>query len=186
MNETILFFKKLDPIITNANYLHGVPNLNKSFVVGFVPDKYGIHFKNGNSNQDRFYLNKNDIQKISVEDQSSIESRIGFKRLLLVGIFAFAWKKRKQHPLSFLIFDYKDEFGGTQEMYIQSDRKSGFQEFTNIKYNLQKFWKEAESNPNFESQLRKIEDERTADRKYGNIIIFVVIILLLIFGYLSK
>lgn len=186
MNNTILYFKNFKPLITNANYLYGVPNLDSTFVVAFIPDQFGIHFKNANTDQEKFYLNKNDIQSISIEDQSTIETRIGFKRLLLVGLFAFAWKKRKNHPLSFLIFTYKNEFGETQEMFIQSDNKNGFQDFTNLKYNIQKFWKEAELNPHFEEQMRLIEKHKHADQKYKNAIILVAVIAIFILAYIAK
>lgn len=117
MTENFLFFKRINPILMGAKYLQGIPNLNNNFVIKFEPDKNGIHFLEASTNQKKFYLNKNDIEKISVEDQTTIENRVGFKRLLLIGIFAFAWKKRTNVPLSFLLFEYKNEFNEFQEMY---------------------------------------------------------------------
>ena len=106
-------------------------------------------------------------------------------RLLLVGIFAFAWKKRQTISLSFLIFDFKDEFGDIQEMYIQSDKDTGFQDFTNIKYNLQRFWKDASESSNYDAEVKRITEKHTEEVKEQNnksalgclfiFIIFVVI-----------
>ena len=44
----------------------------------------------------------NDISDIKLEDASSIEHRITVGRLLLVGIFAFAWKKKKKNEIAFV------------------------------------------------------------------------------------
>ncbi len=182
MANHLQFFHNLNPILTDAKYLHGVPNLNNSFIVRFSPDKNGIQFKDAKSNANKFYLNKNDLVKISVEDQTTVSSRVGFKRLLLVGIFAFAWKKRTQNPLSFLIFDFKDEFGENQEMFIQSDKKTGYQDFTNLKYNLQKFWSEADNNPNFDKDLKSFQDqnEEVSNKRNKFFLILIAIIIIIV------
>lgn len=156
-SESLLFFKNINPFVMKAKYLQDIPNINKPFTLRFIPHPDGIELQETGSGNTKIFLNRKDITKISVEDQSTLESRVGFKRLLLVGIFAFAWKKRTTVPLSFLVIDYTDEFGETQEVYIQSETKSGFQDFTNVKYNLQKFWKEADENPNVEAVIKETE-----------------------------
>ena len=42
------------------------------------------------------------IKDIKLEDASSIENKITLGRLLLVGIFAFAWKKKKKNETAFV------------------------------------------------------------------------------------
>lgn len=42
------------------------------------------------------------IKDIKLEDASSIENKITLGRLLLVGIFAFAWKKKKKNEIAFV------------------------------------------------------------------------------------
>lgn len=42
---------------------------------------------------------------------------------------------------------------------IQSDKNTGFQDFTNIKYNLQKFWKEAENISNYNEIILRTEEK---------------------------
>ena len=45
------------------------------------------------------------ISDIKVEDASSIEKRLTVGRLLLVGVFAFAWKKKKKNELAFVTIE---------------------------------------------------------------------------------
>lgn len=185
MNQSVIYFQKLNSVFIEAKYLFGVPNLNNSFLVEFKPDKFGINFNDAKTGNNRFYLNKNDLIKISVEDKNTIESRVGFKRLLMVGIFAFAWKKRKKIALSYLVFEFKNEFGERQEMYIQSEKPNGFQDFTNIKYNIQKFWQEAEINPNFETehQLFVTNNHLSENRKNIRIAIAILVIASILYVY---
>jgi hypothetical protein len=48
------------------------------------------------------------INNIVIEDQSSIERRITAARLLTVGVFALAWKKKKKDELAFITIEWKD------------------------------------------------------------------------------
>ena len=185
MNSYFQFFYNLNLRQVKEKYIHGIPNLNKEFSINFKPDEHGIQFIDGKTNSKKFYLNKKDLIKISVEDQTTIENRIGFKRLLLVGIFALAWKKKSQIPLSFLIIEYKNELGENQEMFIQSDVSTGFQDLTNIKYNLYKVWSEAETNPNFQNEYNFFNDnKKKLDKRNFNIAIFIIAAL--IFLWLIK
>ena len=53
------------------------------------------------------------IKNISVEDASSMESKVSLGRVLLVGIFALAWKKKKKNELAFVTIDWKTRFENT-------------------------------------------------------------------------
>lgn len=48
----------------------------------------------------------NSIKNILVEDASTVESRITMGRMLLVGIFALAWKKRQKNGLAFVVIEW--------------------------------------------------------------------------------
>ena len=48
-----------------------------------------------------------DITNISIEDKTSIERRMTVGRLFLVGIFAFAWKKKKKDEMAFVVIEWK-------------------------------------------------------------------------------
>jgi len=50
------------------------------------------------------------ISDIKVEDATSIERRLTVGRLLLVGVFAFAWKKKKKNELAFVTIEWKEKF----------------------------------------------------------------------------
>ena len=48
------------------------------------------------------------ITSINVEDGSSIEKRVTLGRVLLVGVFALAWKKNKKNSLALLVIGWND------------------------------------------------------------------------------
>ena len=56
----------------------------------------------------RFSIEKKLITNISVEDASSIESKVTLGRVLLVGLFALAWKKKKKNELYFVSITWKE------------------------------------------------------------------------------
>ena len=185
IKESISFFKNMNPWKIKVIYLQGIPNLNENFTVRFTPDINGIEISD-TINKNKVYLKKEDILSISIEDQSSIQSRIGFKRLLMVGIFALAWRKKEKLSLSYLIIEYKDEFGDKQELYLQSRENNGYEHFVNIKYNLQKFWKESSELDNAEEIIKKEEEIIIAEKEKedNNVMIgclFIVIIVVILF-----
>ena len=49
----------------------------------------------------------NSINNITVEDASSIEKKVTLGRVILVGIFALAWRKKKKNELAFLVIEWK-------------------------------------------------------------------------------
>lgn len=53
-------------------------------------------------------IEKQKIKKISLEDQTSIQKRVGLKRMLAIGIFAFAVKKKVKEELSYIIIEWSD------------------------------------------------------------------------------
>lgn len=48
------------------------------------------------------------ITNISLEDASSIEKKITLGRVLLVGVFALAWKKNKKNEIAYIAIDWND------------------------------------------------------------------------------
>lgn len=188
-SSTIKFFRQLRLFLYSAKYIQGIPNFDTPTNVMFEPQADGLILLNKDKSIDGkevfIKFNKSDIINISVEDQTTIEKRIGFKRLLLVGIFAIAWRKKQTNPLSFLIIEYKDDIGLTQEVYLQSDKKDGYQTFNNIKYNLYKYWKEIEENPNLLQEQQKYNEEKKAEMDkwegYGKIISPIIVLIIVAF-----
>jgi hypothetical protein len=48
------------------------------------------------------------VKNIVVEDATTFEKRVTLGRVLLVGIFALAWKKNKKNEASYLTIDWND------------------------------------------------------------------------------
>ena len=48
------------------------------------------------------------ISDIQIEDDSTIEKKITLGRVILVGVFALAWRKRKKHESSFVTVEWND------------------------------------------------------------------------------
>ncbi len=74
------------------------------------------------------------VKNVVVEDQSSVERRVTLGRMLLVGIFAFAWKKKKKNEQAYLIFEWSDgrfehetifEFEGRDAMMKANTARNG-------------------------------------------------------------
>lgn len=53
-------------------------------------------------------INKDCIKNVTIEDKTTIEKRVTVARLLLVGIFAFGWKKKKINELAYLVIEWND------------------------------------------------------------------------------
>ena len=56
----------------------------------------------------KFSILKENIEDIAIEDASTIESKVTLGRVLLVGVFAFAWKKKKKNELAFVRIEWLD------------------------------------------------------------------------------
>ena len=56
----------------------------------------------------KFSIPKAVINAIEIEDATSIEKKLTVGRLILVGVFAFAWKKKKKNELAFVTINWND------------------------------------------------------------------------------
>lgn len=66
----------------------------------------------------------NKIKNIQIEDQTSIEKRVTIGRLLLTGIFAFAWKKNVKKESSFLIIEWDGAKINNETIFVFSGKGS--------------------------------------------------------------
>ena len=187
MKELIDYFYNLQ-VTDYGQYLQGIPNQNEVGPIRIIPSKEGISIRYVNifsPEKERVLINlkKEEILDFSVEDQSTIESKISLSRMLLVGVFALAWKKRKTNPMAFILIKYKDDVGLEQTITLSSTKKDSFQTYNNIKYNLYKLWKEYESYTDEEISL-KLKNaetkftEKTNSENNGFIIFFIIIIVI--------
>jgi hypothetical protein len=115
--------KNKDRIITKYN-LSNLIKTDASYVGGhpmrdtMIPDLYCAL----SDNKLRFYslggskvgpglvfsIPKDAIQNIELEDASSIEHKVTLGRIILVGVFALAWKKKEKNELAFVIIKWND------------------------------------------------------------------------------
>lgn len=56
---------------------------------------------------ERASIQKNQITNVIMEDSSTIQTRVGIRRMLLVGIFAFAWKKKQKLESAYIVIEWK-------------------------------------------------------------------------------
>lgn len=47
------------------------------------------------------------VEDIRIEDKTSIEREVGAGRMFLVGMYAFAWKKKKKNEMAFVVIKWK-------------------------------------------------------------------------------
>lgn len=115
--------------IETGKYVAGHPDINDSILqTSIFPKNNKLEiFTNelGKLSVKKADIDFSSIKNIVAEDQSSIEKRVTVDRLLLTGIFAFAWKKNKKNELAYLTIEWNDgkfdhetifEFEGTDAM----------------------------------------------------------------------
>lgn len=97
--------------IEAGNYVSGHPELNEPF------NSCKLFFKGDDiliaTNKDVVFKEKavipcDKVLQINVLDSSTIENKITLGRVLLVGVFALAWKKNKKKEMFFLEIAWND------------------------------------------------------------------------------
>jgi len=102
----------MDPnkFIAAGKYISGHTNLNTPFENASIYPKGEVVkiFKLNPDGTRAFAANITTslIKDIAVEDESTIQSRVGLKRLIALGIFAFALKKKEKKELAYLIIEW--------------------------------------------------------------------------------
>jgi hypothetical protein len=114
-NEQAEVFKKegINPLkfIPAGKYISGHTAINASFenaTLYVKDDIVKIYGTEANAGLKKFYANITtvSISGISVEDESSIQTRVGLKRLIALGVFAFAVKKKEKKELAYVIIEW--------------------------------------------------------------------------------
>ena len=106
-----LVFKKennvsVRDLLPAGTYVSGHPLLNESFkgatlLLGENEVKIFTAFA------ERAIILKESITNVAMEDSSTIQNRVTVGRLLLTGIFAFAWKKKTKQECAYFIIEWK-------------------------------------------------------------------------------
>jgi hypothetical protein len=97
---------------TGSSYVGGHPDVDDMVpMISYRIDGDNIIFYEHNDvyfPEKRFVINKNSIKNITGEDASSMEKRVSLGRMLFVGVFAFAWRKKEKKELAFVVIDWND------------------------------------------------------------------------------
>ena len=93
---------QINNVIENAGYV------NREDDIIIVTFNSSSSYDNRYSGNENTSLKKSGIKNILVEDASTMEKRVTLGRVLLVGIFALAWKKKKINQVAFVTIEYND------------------------------------------------------------------------------
>lgn len=93
-----------------GKYISGHPNIDKSQLgISIYPkDDNFLIFNPLSSTVEIAKIPKKNIKNISIEDETTITRRVGLKRLIAIGIFAFAVKKKQRNELAYIVIDWND------------------------------------------------------------------------------
>lgn len=97
-------------LLASGTYVSGHPLLNNSIKdTKLLLDVDGVKIFNVDANgfNLKSSIPKNDIKNVAMEDSSTIQNRVTVGRLLLTGIFAFAWKKKSKQECAYFIIEWK-------------------------------------------------------------------------------
>lgn len=96
-----------------GRYVGGHPNQNEEILRMTVRDAgedlyFYKHFGEVGMPYFRFEIKKASIRNITIEDASTIEKRVTLGRLVLVGVFALAWRKKEKNEVAFVVIEWND------------------------------------------------------------------------------
>lgn len=101
-----------DDLISAGKYISGHPDLDneiQTVQIGCKDGKlYMLTFPDTFTPKEHANIPCQQIKNVLIEDATTIEKRVTVGRLLTVGVFALAWKKKKKQELSFLIIEWND------------------------------------------------------------------------------
>lgn len=103
----------IDKLIPFGTYVGGHPdkndNQNNCYVIKENENASFYYRILSEAPKKLFSIKCDSIKSINVEDATSIEKRVTLGRVLLVGVFALAWRKKKKNELAFVVIDWNDE-----------------------------------------------------------------------------
>jgi hypothetical protein len=102
----------IDDFVDSGKYIGGHPKIDKEMEhSSIIITKENISIFKGFKIEVPSYCDKIDCDKIkdvNIEDASTAEKRVTVMRLLAVGVFALAWRKKKKNELSFCVIEWTD------------------------------------------------------------------------------
>lgn len=126
---------------SNASYFMGHPDINEPLKVHLYNDGKG---NLGIADSRSFFEKKiglipfDAINSITIEDQTTMDKKVTLGRVLLVGLFALAWKKNKKLEAAYIIINWKiGKFGN--ETYFKIDGSGSISNANTIRNQLIKW-----------------------------------------------
>lgn len=104
----------IDPskFIDAGKYINGHPKLNDPLPVMQLyvkPDVFEFYQTEiGKPYSKQGEINKSQVKNISIEDETTISKRVGVKRLLALGILAFAVRKKEINEVVYVVIEWND------------------------------------------------------------------------------
>lgn len=93
--------------IFRVKYTHGHPDINK-------PSWCNLGFKNSDIyllstfSNEVAKINGKHIKNVIVEDETTFKEKVTLARMAMIGVFAFALKKKKTNELAYLTIEWND------------------------------------------------------------------------------
>ncbi len=101
--------------IDTGKYIAGHPDIDKSLKLTFIIQKENefhiFEYPNGSSLDhpiEKACIKNDLVKNIIIEDATTIEKRVTAARMLMVGLFAFAIKKKKKNEMSYITIQWND------------------------------------------------------------------------------
>lgn len=120
-------------LVPAGKYLHGHWRIFKPV------DKITMDFKDDHIKlrEDMTYKLEGDIPyseitQVKVEDKTTVSRRVGLKRMAVVGLFAFAMKKKVTDDLAYLVIE-ATHAGQEHEIFFEFTQKDAFNKASELK-----------------------------------------------------
>jgi hypothetical protein len=97
-----------DNVIENVKYKCGHPQLDSEALVSLGLKNKNVYLLFIGNYKEKASIIGSSIKNVIVEDETTFSKKVTLTRLALVGIFAFAMKKKKKEELAYLTIEYND------------------------------------------------------------------------------
>ncbi|MDD4636568.1 MAG: hypothetical protein PHV66_03040 [Bacteroidales bacterium] len=123
-----------------GHYVGGHPDQNEEILRVTVRDDgedldFHDHFGGVGMPKYKFAIPKQSIKDVTIEDASTIEKKVTLGRIILVGVFALAWRKKKKNEVAFVVINWNDGRFDHSTTFLQ-EGQNAMQEANTIRNHL--------------------------------------------------
>lgn len=123
-------------IFSGGVYVCGHPQINETVSVAIAATDDSFVFFQYTTQLGS--IPKKAVKKISIEDKTTAERRVTVVRVLALGIFAFAFKKKQTNEAGFLVIDWDGEKGMENNTILKFEGKGAMTEANTLRNSLVK------------------------------------------------